>query len=228
MVVEKKKKIMVMGDTHADFGKMNHYISKHKPDVLIVCGDFGYWPPTNRLHPIKNRGCEIYFCDGNHENFMFLNAYLEAEEYQPNPILIGDWEGVYWMPRGSVLELDDGRRILFMGGAESIDKAYRIKGFDWFPEESITEEDLRKIPEGDFDIVVSHTAPDFIIRYIGGEGLGQSEKMLRRVYGRVKPKHWYFGHMHRRCDKKTGDVHFHGLNMVGKGGCWEWLADDED
>ena len=220
------KKVMMMGDTHADFGHMNRIINKHKPDVVIVCGDFGYWPPTTRLHPIKNGGCEIYFCDGNHENHMFLKAYREAEGNELKPIMIGDWEDVYYMPRGSVLELN-GKRILFMGGAESIDKAYRIKGYDWFEEESITREDIAKIPDGGrgIDVVVSHTAPDFIIRYIGGDGLGQSEKQLRRVYGMVKPKDWYFGHMHRKCDKKTGDVHFHGLNMVPNSGCWQWLEE---
>lgn len=214
-------KVMVVGDTHARFEILNRLISENRPKVVIVCGDFGYWIPMSQFAPIRPQGSKIYFCDGNHENHTFLGLLLKAQSHAPIPIEIQD--DVFYMPRGSILGLN-GQRLLFMGGAESIDKAYRIRGYDWFPEESITENDINKVREGErFDTIISHTAPDFIIRSIGGNLIGQSEKMLRRLYGRNKPKHWYFGHMHRICNKVTGGVHFHGLNEVPENGCWQWL-----
>jgi Icc-related predicted phosphoesterase len=216
-----KQKVMVVGDTHACFEKLNRLIFENKPDIVIVCGDFGYWIPMSQFAPIRPQGSKIYFCDGNHENHMFLNALLKAQDYERTPIEIQD--NVFYMPRGSTLDID-GQTLLFMGGAESIDKAYRIKGYDWFEEESISWIDLDKVPRGlKPDIIITHTAPDFIIRQIGGEGDKHSEKVLRTLYARHKPKHWYFGHMHRVCEKKTGGVEFHGLNEISKAGCWQWM-----
>ena len=46
-----------------------------------------------------------------------------------------------------LLGLPDGRIVLFMGGADSIDKKYRKIGFDWFPEELITQKDIYELPD---------------------------------------------------------------------------------
>ena len=51
------------------------------------------------------------------------------------------------------MALPDGRTVLFMGGALSVDKAWRTPGYDWFPEESITTGDLDRLPDVHVDIV---------------------------------------------------------------------------
>jgi len=37
-------KILITGDIHNDFGELNELINKKRPDLVICCGDFGYWP----------------------------------------------------------------------------------------------------------------------------------------------------------------------------------------
>ena len=70
---------------------------------------------------------------------------------------------IYYMRRGNVLTLQDGRNVLFMGGAHSVDKDAREPEVDWFPEEIIAERDLHNLPEDkDIDIVISHTCSNEI------------------------------------------------------------------
>lgn len=36
--------IYVLGDIHAEFRKLNSFLNKKQPDLILQCGDFGYWP----------------------------------------------------------------------------------------------------------------------------------------------------------------------------------------
>jgi len=65
------------------------------------------------------------------------------------------------MKRGSVLKLPDKRNILFIGGALSIDKKQRTIGYDWFPQETISQKNIFELPDEKIDIVISHTAPKY-------------------------------------------------------------------
>lgn len=74
----KKKKVLFVGDTHAEFAFMNYALKELKPDVAIVVGDFGYWrksdfeesgtEPGYFFDSLVNDQTKVYFCDGNHEN----------------------------------------------------------------------------------------------------------------------------------------------------------------
>lgn len=181
--------VVVMGDVHREFGALNVWINKKRPSLILQCGDFGYWPRwTEKTVPALHGG-DLLFCDGNHEDHESLKR-LEYPEVYP---------GVRHMPRGSVFTLPDGRTVLFMGGADSIDKHLRTPGKDWFPEELISESDIYQLPEASVDIVISHTSPrEFNIPY-----MTESEKSrdppcmaLSHVLHKYRPKLWYFGHWH--------------------------------
>jgi len=124
--------------------------------------------------------------------FASLNART-TDELLPN---------VIYMPRGTVKVIND-LRCLFLGGAESIDKKYRTPGFDWFPEELITEKDyetsVNNIKNFDgIDIVFSHTCPmEFGVlnnRYDKYDD--PSRIWLSMILKEFQPKRWYFGHWH--------------------------------
>jgi len=221
-------KVVIMGDTHGNFPDLNRWIDRHHPDALIICGDFGYWYPI--WLKLKPQGTTIYWCDGNHEDFNEL-SHLNKDE--PSEIIPDVW----YMPRGSILELDN-YRYLFMGGAESIDKGYRTDGKDWFKEEMITRDDIDKYDGSHVDFVISHTAPLFIKEAMGmtdlphGEGVdfpigsvfeadkwGQSSRMLSELHERCKPAGWFFGHFHRPFKSFQHATQFIGLNMFNIAGC---------
>ena len=50
------KKIIIMGDVHADFGSLNQFLNKKRPDIILQCGDFGRWPHRHGTDKIsRNR-----------------------------------------------------------------------------------------------------------------------------------------------------------------------------
>lgn len=202
------KEIIVIGDTHGEFGSLNMFLNKNNPPIILSVGDFGYWPrwsvrkwfPESRkpkeIPVVKSKETKIYFCDGNHEDHWSLKK-LENNEIFPN---------TFYMKRGSTLTLPDGRNVLFMGGAFSYDKESRELGVDWFPEESITTKEIEAIDfSKKIDIVISHTAPkEFKIEEIARKRHGRntlketdgSRDFLSYILKRLNPPLWYFGHWH--------------------------------
>jgi len=222
-------KILVMGDVHADFGRLNTFVNHKRPDLILQCGDFGYWPryTTKRERKGKTRllpkmhETRLYWCDGNHEDFEALRERKNDEVY-PN---------VFYMPRGSTLELPDGRRVLFIGGGESHDKAWRVEqeraGGDkiWFAEERITPDDLARLPDQPIDIVVTHVAPREFTVWGGGHDMLQpdpSRLALSAALHKYKDRLslWFFGHYHARIVGDYHGVRYFGLNMAGRSDWW--------
>lgn len=196
------EKIIVVGDLHGQFGQLNRLISELKPAVVLQCGDFGFWPRSfNKTYvdefgrrrkwdvSFKNKDTHVYWCDGNHEDHWSLKDLTDNEVF-PN---------IFYMKRGSVIMLPDGRNVLFMGGAYSIDKKHRTLGVDWFPEETITQADIEALPDVKIDMVISHTAPyEFNIDdYHEAYGHDPSRDALTYVLEKYRPKRWFCGHMHR-------------------------------
>jgi len=199
------KNIYILGDIHTDFSTLNDFIKNMSPDIILQCGDFGYWPrfkSLNQVDMIKNHKTKIYFCDGNHEDHYNLQKITKENKTEIAP-------NIFYMPRGSILTLPDNRKVLFIGGAFSIDWQNRIDGKDWFSEdELLKEKDIQWIynmKEGDIDIVISHTAPqEFRINLGPGpdENIDPCRKVLSFVLEKLKPPRWYFGHWHRN---KSGE-----------------------
>ena len=220
--------IYVIGDVHRDFGPLNKFRNDKQPAILLACGDFGFWPSyvskqeRRRREPLvpKMHETKLYWCDGNHEDHDALKALTDNEVY-PN---------VFYMKRGSTLELPDGRVVLFMGGAESHDKEWRVAeeraGGEktWFAEERITEQDLADLPDRMIDIVISHAAPREFEVWGGGHDMTQPDPTrlaLSSVLHRYKEdlSLWFFAHYHARVLGAYQGVKYFGLNMLG---CTSW------
>ncbi len=190
-------KILVLGDLHGNFSKLNALIAKEKPSLILQCGDFGYWPHFDHqaLSCIDTENTTIYFCEGNNDDIRELLVQCGGKP-EATPV----HPGIYYMPRGSVLQLDDGRRVMFVGGALSVDRFRRHKGLDWFPEEILLAEDLRLLPDENMDIIISHTCPlefdmEKYLRYCSND-IDPSRQVLSEVLQKYRPDLWYFGHFH--------------------------------
>jgi len=225
-------KIIVCGDIHGSWGYLNTMINTKKPDIILQCGDFGYWPShevksiglydtsyiRKRIYKVcgmKNPNTKIYWCDGNHEEFPKLHA-LKDNEICPN---------VFYMKRGSTLTLPDKRKVLFMGGGDSIDKNLRTPGYDWFPEELISQKDIYNLPDEKIDIVISHTCPEEfdILGGIKEKYYDPSRKALSVVLKKYRPSLWYFGHWHMYKEGFNEGVKWFALNMAGNTNWWKVL-----
>jgi len=206
-------KIYVMGDVHGEFGILNKFINKKNPDIILQCGDFGYFPRHNNLQTLKNKNTKIYFCDGNHEDFESLISHSTGEVYK----------NCFWMKRGTTFDLPDGRVVLFFGGASSIDKEQREIGFDWFPQEDITYSEINALdPNLKVDIVISHTCPnEFDIclnEYVVENDINR--KCLSHILKTYNPKFWYFGHWHKYRQGIFNDCRWYALNYSLSGDIW--------
>ena len=232
----KKLKIMVMGDVHGNWEYLNAIINRHHPDIILQCGDFGFFPKWDDHMPkrkienrLKMQDTKLYWCDGNHEDhWTLLDKHYKGQfsEILPN---------CFFATRGSVLELPDGRNVMFMGGGDSIDKAMRMVGYDWFPEEQISQGNLYEALQVNkkIDIVISHQAPStFPVEqhkyYMthgqqGGKIDDPSRDALNELYLEHKPALWYFGHWHIYTGGRIEDTKWTCLNMSHRTGFWEWL-----
>ena len=43
-------KVLVVGDIHGDWGKLNSLLTVKRPDIVLQCGDFGWWPAEIFFH----------------------------------------------------------------------------------------------------------------------------------------------------------------------------------
>lgn len=238
-------KVLTIGDTHGEFGKLNQLLTKKNPDIAIICGDFGYFPSlseekvnygwgghatrynkkeANGLKKIKPNKTKIYWVCGNHEQHSELNKYQDGQIHELE-------KNIFFCSRGSSLTLPDGRNILFVGGASSIDKNQRISGVDWFAEETISYKDYEKCMIYDkIDIVVSHTCPEYFVPFLLNENLSKiydpSCIALNGIFDKYNPTLWYFGHWHLYKKEYYKGCYFTCLNYLGNqinGRQWEWM-----
>lgn len=219
-------KVLITGDVHMRFGNLNDLINKKKPDLIICCGDFGYWPNISWGEPFSNirlqKAKKLLWCDGNHEDHWALRDRT-TNELAPN---------IIYMPRGSTYQLEDGRTILFMGGAHSIDKHLRKVGIDWFPEEVITQKDMMNLPDCKIDIFITHTCPEELLLDLlpidARKTVEPSNYALSELWKIYKPALWFFGHWHSYLTGVMMGTRWYCLGAPGfETKWWMWLPEKE-
>lgn len=214
-------KILFIGDVHAKFGYLMSLVNGSDADVVIQCGDFGIWTDAVKglglpaqYHVNFNK--PVYFVEGNHDNHAWL---AWAKENMPRSSYGGValTDNIIWMPRGHRCEIG-GKKFLFCGGADSVDKAYRLQWYPetWWPGEVIGESVLDSVGDGEeFDFVVTHDRPSLVTQYLDHGVLpGKSAQVLDRLSEKVRAKEWFHGHWHLREEAVLNGTHYVGLDML--------------
>lgn len=204
---------MLLGDCHGDFRKIYQFAEKmelKEGDAIIVLGDMGLlWRQDRRDANIFIRDFEdrwkfnLYFVDGNHENFHQLNSLPEDAEGMGYIS-----EHIRHLKRGRRYNIN-GKDILAIGGADSVDQYWRTPGLSWWQEETITQEDIDRVEPGYYDYVLSHTCPLSIFEankpYLCTLGnivddeeplFKISNNSLEKILDKITFSEWYFGHYH--------------------------------
>jgi len=193
--------ILIAGDVHGFFSGLQEAIAHWSPDLVLQCGDFGYrpdldmFPPERGFRDKQGRLVPVHFCDGNHDDYKSLrrlaNAKLKACEIAP---------GVFYQPRGSILEFPGGFTILFAGGAAGVDKDAQTRRNASFPAEILSKEDFAVFPGlPSVDMVISHAAPACAVlppALFSTDCPDPSRAVLDRVLRRYQPGLWFCGHYH--------------------------------
>lgn len=229
------RRLLIVGDLHGNENYFKHVINaanEKRCDAIVQCGDIGYWPHTspnyfdnltslligsdlereeNDLPPLK-----MFWVDGNHENF----DALQVGDWLHYDGFAGMTPRIFYAPRGHRWEWE-GTKFLALGGANSIDKQYRVEGRSWWKQELITPEDVdRAIEGGTVDVMICHDMPKGVLNGPDLFHKDQAVDEMNRYYVRVvmdavKPKLLYHGHYHYRYESLLNETMVVGLDCDG-------------
>ena len=187
-----------------------------KEDYLIVAGDFGLlWGGSRQpesdwwLNWLHDQPWTTLFVDGNHENHEMLACLDTVGMFGSEVGKVND--SVFHLRRGHVYNIN-GKKVLTIGGAESIDKARRTEGVNWWPGELITHTEENEILKklefvNEVDYIITHTCPLTVFQLMGLNQWKKNDptmKFLDFIYNKINFKNWYFGHFHE--DRSFGKL----------------------
>lgn len=218
--------IILTGDTHRDFDRVFDFCAEYsltREDVLVILGDAGinyYLDDSDRAlkEELSRLNVTLFCVHGNHEE-----RPCEISSYEEIP-----WRGglVYAEPEfpnllfardGELYNLE-GRTVMAIGGAYSVDKYYRLSyRMPWFASEQPSEE-IKDFVEAQLDragwrvdYIFSHTAPlQYEPRHAFLPNLDESlidkttEEWLDSLQKRLYCDGWFCGHYH--IDDQQGPV----------------------
>lgn len=186
----------IIGDLHGVFSDKNLMTP-----LSIQIGDldlYGYKDWSFSDYP-------RFFIDGNHDNFSVLNPDSNnLQTIVPNLVYI---------PRGYV-----SNRVLFVGGAVSIDRKERVPGLSWFPAEELSQRQFHKIMSLNqpIEVFVTHDCGQYFFEnYIphGDNWLYDlktkpARQALDQIFNKFHPTLWIFAHHHISFDKTINNCRF--------------------
>lgn len=211
--------VYITGDIHADQRKWIEQIDPclKQDDIIIVAGNFGigfwngqYFSEETFYDWIEAKPYMVLVVDGNHENFDKLGKYPVCDWHCGKVHRIR--KNLLHLMRGEIYESIVGEKSLFaFGGGYSFDKARRVEGKSWWPQEMPSEEEYKNAEDNIekhhrvVDFVVTHTCPIETIQYLSSVTRGQVKNSLKEFHlnafwgslcTTVKYDRWYFGHFH--------------------------------
>lgn len=214
----------MIGDVHANrlWSTSSFYRAVDKgAERVLFLGDFGYDFSKAFVDSLaeasRETGVKVEWIDGNHENFDKLTKI----DFDLGP------EFVYHV-RGSVQNID-GIAFMFLGGATSVDRQWRVRGDSWWPQEAISELDIVRAYEfGHADVILSHDAPylppmmnDSTAPFpkVDLQISALHREKYKVIYNNAKPSFVFHGHYHVAYStlimEEWGPVGITGLNCDG-------------
>ncbi len=214
------------GDTHGEmyrvvsFGLDNNVTPN---DTIIVLGDvglnyYGHKRDVFTKELVSTLPSTLFCIHGNHEmNPEYMKSMMQKMWHKGVVFYEEQFPDVLYAKDGEIYDFD-GKSVVVLGGAYSIDKYYRLENnWQWFADEQMTDEvkarciDNLQAHDWTVDYVLSHTVPmDYMPVDMFLKGVDQSmvdkstEEWLQMVHDKLTYKHWYAGHYH--CDRTVDDV----------------------
>lgn len=217
---------------------------------IIQLGDFGFWPhyPEGRgflkwcADQLNHYQLTGYWLPGNHECYDEIDRQYGNDRTKKHRTR----GRLFYLPRGYRWTWD-GISFMAVGGAYSIDKDLRVKGKSWWPQETLTDEDvIACTAHGEVDVILSHDAPNGArIPCLEGQNeymypeSHRNRERLESIVKKTKPRLLVHGHYHERYSdvyaiptgtNRTG-IEWHGVQVEGLGSDWQfdsrsWLVID--
>lgn len=197
-----------IGDVHGKYTQYKRIIKEHQNTIQV--GDMGVgfirWPNGDAISnpPFDQMvATNARFIRGNHDNPAVCYNHMQC---------IRD---------GTI---EDG--MMFIGGADSIDKAYRVEGYSWWPDEELSRQELdnmvTKYAQARPEIMVTHDAPQNIAVMIHATliqlkvpmTVTRTRDTFEQMLAIHRPRIWVFGHWHVSLDYLSEGTRFVCLNEL--------------
>lgn len=189
-------KVAFISDVHASWETYAEICAKHEHTIQV--GDFGMGF-ENQHRKVPYLTPNHRFIRGNHDDPAKCKAH-------PN-----------YIPDGTI-EVIGSTKVMFIGGAYSIDRHVRTEGLNWWNDEQLSYDEFQRLidlyEEERPDMMVTHNCPeDFARRFILGAHkpaypsvTGQAFTIMRQIHS---PRIWMFGHWHLNID-----IEFEGTRFL--------------
>lgn len=224
--------IYITGDTHRDFSRLKS-IDSNKDNMVIILGDAGINYCLNEediklKEYLNGLNIKLFCIQGNHEERPEnIKSYKEVDMFGGKVFIENNYPNLIFARNGESYNID-GKSVLVIGGAYSVDKEYRlIYGYRWFKDEQLTKEEmdsiLSKVKGKHYDIVLSHTCPyKYEPREVFMQGLDQAkvdktmEHFLDEIEESIDYDYWYCGHYHTEKIIDKLEFMFGRIKVFGK------------
>jgi len=220
----------VAGDWHGQIDWIRIALNiffKSGISTVIQLGDFGLMGDIPRfIHRVNKYLVQLdmtlLVVPGNHENYSFINKddnfHIDENGIRWFIVNGGTRSRVGLLPRGFKWE-QNGKILMALGGASSIDFTSRVKGKTWWEEENITESEadsiIADLHGGGVDVMFTHDAPrdvfalaEHAVSTASDWELSElayaetSRARLDRVFRCAQPKLLMHGHWHLPVDER--------------------------
>lgn len=208
-------KLFIAGDWHGNTNVALAAINRAVEEgceLIIQLGDFGIWGRFEGLsylddlnYLLQRHNRRLLFVGGNHENYDLIESWEKLNPRSTNGHVYVR-SNILYIPRGCVWKWG-GKQFLGLGGAVSVDKAWRVPGESWWWQEAITNDQMleavRNAEGKKIDYMFTHDCSDRTIwkdRLKPDEDSRANRKRIDWVLDRVKPGMQFHGHMHTNYD----------------------------
>lgn len=195
-----------IGDTHGLYDRYGKIIDRCKNSVQV--GDMGVGFFTKSGVPCPNPPYDKMikgghrWIRGNHDNPNVCKTHTQ------------------WIRDGHTEITPKGTKIMYIGGAWSIDQTFRTEPFDWWYNEELSHGELLglldKYQQFCPDVMVTHDCPEavayelFLARCQSPVYKTRTGQALQGMFNHIiKPKIWIFGHWH-----SSRDIDIHGTRFI--------------
>lgn len=209
--------IYLTGDTHGRFERIEHFCKRmqtSKEDILIILGDAGLNFHAGMLDVLRKEYLSslpitVLCIHGNHERRPeSLGLYTEQRWHGGIVYVEKRYSSILFAKDGEVYDLG-GKKAIAIGGAYSIDKARRVEGLSWWPDEQPSSEIKARVEKKldelgwKVDVVLSHTTPfkyepvEVFLPWVDQSKVDKStEQWLDSIENKLEYSQWYCGHYH--------------------------------
>lgn len=186
-----------IGDVHGKYRRYRELLHDSPPSIQI--GDMGVGFFHNNGRPQPNPPFDVMiegnhrFIRGNHDNPKVCQRHTQ------------------WIADG-IIEND----VMFIGGALSIDKEWRVEGDSWWADEELSSSMLTTLVDlyttARPRVMVTHDCPaSMAVHMCDPHKLGfpsRTQQAFQSMFEIYQPELWIFGHWHKHADEIHNGTRF--------------------